>query len=96
MKDFFDVWLLSEMRRRTRIDIEPVCFADRFAQDPAKSKQWTAFLRRSLLVNAPTAFPEIIARLKLFLQPVTVALEKGESFDWRWERGGDWQESPAK
>ena len=78
-------------RRRTRIDIEPICFAHRFAHDPAKSKQWTAFLRRSLLTSAPSAFFEIVERIKLFLQPVATALENGKPFDLRWQRGGPWQ-----
>jgi hypothetical protein len=78
-------------RRRTRIDIEPICFAHRFAHDPAKSKQWTAFLRRSLLTTAPSAFFEIVERIKLFLQPVATALENGKPFDLRWQRGGPWQ-----
>jgi hypothetical protein len=78
-------------RRCTKIDIDPICFAHRFAHDPAKSKQWTAFLRRSLLTSAPSDFFEVVERTRLFLQPVATALENGMPFDRRWQQDGIWQ-----
>ena len=87
--EFFDGSALANAiresfaRRHTRIDIDPICFAHRFAHHPAKSKQWTAFLRRSLLTSVPSAFFEIVERIKLFLQPVATALENGKPFDLR-------------
>jgi len=78
-------------RRRTKLDIEPICFAHRFTNDPAKSRQWTAFLRRSMLTAAPLAFSEVVEGVRQFLQPVATALENGKPIDLRWQRGGPWQ-----
>ena len=47
-------------RRQTLIEIEPVCFAERFVTDANKTVQWKAFVRRSLLTDAPD-FTEIAA-----------------------------------
>lgn len=77
-------------RRRTKLDSEPICFTRRFTHDPAKSKQWTAFLRRSLLAGTPSNFSEVVEQLRLFLQPAATALVNGKPFDLRWRRCGPW------
>jgi predicted nucleotidyltransferase component of viral defense system len=78
-------------RRGMRIDTQPVCFTDGFAADAAKTAQWKAFAGRIHLTEVPAGFPQIMAAVRAFLQPVLTALASGRAFDLRWRAGGSWQ-----
>ena len=78
-------------RRQTLIEIEPVCFAERFVTDANKTVQWKAFVRRSLLTEAPD-FKEIVATVRHFLQPVAQAISEQRPLTANWPLGGPWQE----
>ena len=78
-------------RRQTLIEIEPVCFAERFVTDANKTVQWKAFVRRSLLTDAPD-FKEAIAAVRDFLQPVAQAISDQRTLAANWPLGGPWQE----
>ncbi len=43
-------------RRQTQVVVEPVCFSDEFATDPAKVAQWTAFVSEIEDFNAVQAW----------------------------------------
>lgn len=75
-------------RRNTEVRADPVCFSDRFANDAAKSAQWKAFVRRSLLADAPTEFPEVVRHVREFLLPVATRMESKLAFEQHWPRGG--------
>jgi len=77
-------------QRQTAIETEPLCFTERFARDPAKAAQWTAFARRGLLTGAPSAFIEVVERVREFLQPVAIAIFENRSFTAHWPPGGPW------
>lgn len=85
MKDFYDVWALSNAytfdgdglaraiaatfkRRHTAIPAErPDALTEAFANDPAKQRQWEAFLRG--IEAEPVALVKIVEDLTRFLMP---------------------------
>ena len=76
--------------RLTEIQPSPVAFSDEFANAPAQQQQWNAFRSRHQLSDAPQSLSEAIAVLRLFLEPVALALlthKRSESF---WPAGGPW------
>jgi hypothetical protein len=77
-------------RRRTTIEADPICFSHRFALNDIKAKQWSAFVRRARLVDAP-AFADIINRIEAFLSPPVRSTAAGERFSGQWTPGGPWQ-----
>ncbi len=78
-------------RRKTELQAEPICFLDRFANDPAKAAQWKAFVRRNLLGDVPTDFAAVVECVRDFLQPVALRVATGHPFDQHWPRRGPWQ-----
>ncbi len=77
-------------RRQTTLEVEPVGFSSTFAHDTSKAAQWKAFIRRSLVTDAPSEFPEAVRRLRDFLQPVAIAIVEDREFVAHWEPGGPW------
>jgi Nucleotidyl transferase AbiEii toxin, Type IV TA system len=107
MKDFFDVWTLSESgafdgsvlmeavratfaQRQTEIATDPICFSPSFMDDPAKQRQWNAFLKRSHLTTAPDQFGDVARRVQRFLHPIAHTLKVGKSASLRWPARGPW------
>lgn len=93
----FDGRMLAESiqrtfeRRGTPMEAEPVCFTDEFATDPSKVAQWSAFVRRGRLEDAPAEFPEVVRHVRAFLQSPVTALTGARDFDMRWPPGGPWR-----
>ena len=52
----------------------PIGLTDAFSADPARQKQWIAFLRRSRFESAPTELQGIVEAVREFLQPPLSAL----------------------
>ena len=77
--------------RKTELPTDPVCFSDRFAEEPTKAAQWKAFVRRSLLADAPAKFADVVRQVRNFLQPVAVQLAINSPFDQHWSPCGLWQ-----
>jgi predicted nucleotidyltransferase component of viral defense system len=90
MKDFYDVYILSRMfdfeglvlyeavsqtlqRRGTPLTAVPTVFSDEFPKLKDKQTQWKAFQKR-IRVSEGVEFPEIIAAIKAFIQPVYAAV----------------------
>ena len=80
----FDGTLLSQAleatfeRRGTTIPTgTPTALTDEFAADRAKQAQWTAFLKRSALADAPTQLSTIVQELRKFLLEPLQAARKG-------------------
>lgn len=79
-------------RRKTAMpDKLPLALTAAFAEDPQKGAQWSSFIRRTNPSIAPPALSEVIGKLKLFLLPVSEALEKGEPFVSRWTANDSWR-----
>lgn len=78
-------------RRSTTLPADPpTALTAAFADDPAKRRQWQAFLRRGGAMDAPATLAEIVAALGPFLMPPTRALSAGLPFTRQWPPGGPW------
>ncbi len=81
-------------RRGTPLEAKPLCFMDEFAVAPSKVAQWSAFVRRTRLADAPAEFPEVVEYARVFLRSPVTALMDAWEFDMRWPPGGPWQPRP--
>lgn len=105
MKDYFDLWALSRLyrfegptlvnsikatftRRSRNVEADPAGLQQTFADE--KSRQWSAFIRRSRLSNAPTRFAEVVSSVRTFASPPLAAAAAGDPFDRIWQPGGPW------
>ncbi len=48
------------------IDLAPIGLSSSFGDDPAKQKQWTAFLKRSRITEAPNSLSQVVEELRTF------------------------------
>jgi hypothetical protein len=80
-------------RRGTALPLAPAAFSQAFAQNIEKQAQWTAFIRRHQLENAPATLEEAVRDIAVFLQPLAQALAAGQPFDRQWLPGGPWSEA---
>ena len=99
MKDFYDVWLLSQ---HFGFDAEVLGSAIRSTLEKRKTrvmdfdsmraeilenhdveKQWSAFLRKSQL-EAPGSFADTLMQIGIFLTPILSALKHGDQKSLRW------------
>lgn len=70
---------------------EPVIFTDGFSGDSYKTKQWTAFLKKAKLADAPSDLAVLIRVLQSFLWPITESINTHQPFVQRWQPGGPWR-----
>lgn len=109
MKDFYDIWKLSQQfefdgetiieairatfsRRQTPMPSgAPIALSDKFASDPLKASQWTAFLRKSALKDQETSLVEVVSLLESFLLPALEAAQFDDRFPRRWTPAGLWE-----
>jgi len=107
MKDFFDLWTLARQfefqgellcdalqatfgRRGSPLPSEaPVALTSEFTTDADKLKQWGGFLQKGKL--PPVPLPDVVAAIKMFLEPAAFARAQGLPFPVRWEPPGPWQ-----
>lgn len=75
--------------RGTEVQPEPTAFTPAFYQAGDKGKQWTAFLRKSRLADAP-GFAAVVEHIRAFLAPVAVAAGGRAEFDRLWRAPGPW------
>ena len=93
----FDGPLLKEAisqtfaRRRTNVDMNPICFTGEFATDPSKAAQWAAFLRNGQLMRAPNLFEDAVNAVREFLQPLLVTIASNAAFSMTWQAPGPWR-----
>jgi predicted nucleotidyltransferase component of viral defense system len=79
-------------RRRTAIPKDdPSALTDAFAKDETKTKQWSAFLRRSGLAAQTLKLEEVVAVLRQFLLPPLKAAAENKAFTLSWATGGPWE-----
>jgi predicted nucleotidyltransferase component of viral defense system len=83
------------LRRKTALQVEaPLALTPKFGTDPAKVKQWQAFVRKSKLETGETTLEQLCAFLKEFLMPPSQALSAGIEFTESWPPGGPWSAGP--
>jgi len=79
-------------RRKTTISSEAEVFLNEFAEGSDKNGQWTAFVGRSVIADAPGDFVDVMAAIRRFLLPIALAIEDNSPFRAMWPEGGPWQE----
>jgi Nucleotidyl transferase AbiEii toxin, Type IV TA system len=108
MKDFFDLYILSEkfefqggLLKRAVV----ATFARRETEIPTelpialdeafvglKASLWSAFLRKSAPAEGKLELAQVIAKIKAFIWPVCLSIVDGGALG-EWEAGGPWSES---
>ena len=84
-------------RRGSGVPTEPLPLTDEFAEGAEKVAQWTAFVRRTRLVDlAPRELGDVVRELRGFLGPVSRALSDGREFDSTWNAPGPWESTGRK
>lgn len=94
----FDAGTLTEAVRRTLDGRDrpmpadwPASLMPDFAERPDKLAQWRAFLNRAAPTLDPPPFPELLDRLRLFLDPILRGLSADVTGGQRhWLPGRDW------
>lgn len=77
-------------KRGTEFAAAPQVFEGDFALDPSKQSQWAGFLKRMRPSEAPLAFPDTLAAIRMFLEPINLSLHSGVAFDRTWRHPGPW------
>lgn len=78
-------------RRRTPLpEAPPLALTAEFAEDRGKQTQWRAFASRARLDLGEHKLGEVVALLREFLMPPTVAATRRKSFASFWPAGGPW------
>ena len=94
----FDGLTLSEAirntfsRRRTPLpEHTPSGLSSGFYEDAQKNTQWSAFMRKGMLVTSPPSLTNVCLILETFLLPPTQALTQDQGFKAEWKPGGPWR-----
>lgn len=72
------------------VRVNPIAFSIEFVNDSSKRLQWASFIRKSKLVNAPEALPDVISEIAGFLNPIAVAIETNTNFSAAWTAADRW------
>lgn len=105
MKDFYDVWLLTQEATidgsmllhaiRTTFRNRNTSLPDNMPLPLSESfaeenqQQWRAFLRRGAM-DVPEGFAEVVADLRSFFLPVLDSARNGGDFNEVWKPGREW------
>jgi predicted nucleotidyltransferase component of viral defense system len=77
--------------RNTPLTVDPVVFEPSFVEAENKKAQWRAFLRKDKLTNVPEAFDDVVAIIKVFLEPLITSLAEKRVFRNIWKARGPWR-----
>lgn len=81
-------------RRGTPIPREqPVGLSSRFAEDKEKRTQWSAFVKRTRLPDAPADLGDVLGLVRQFVDPPLSAADAADRFSARWTPGHGWREA---
>ena len=76
--------------RKTPIIVNPVVFDPSFSKDRDKIGQWKGFISKAKLGDVPEDFIEIVAQIRMFLEPLVAALGGEQEFHGTWKVPGPW------
>ena len=79
-----------ERRQTAPVTEPPIALTDAFANDAAKTSQWTAFLRKLRPRMEPPTLADVISELRAFATPLLYAMVTGEDKPTTWPAGGPW------
>ena len=107
MKDFYDVWLLSQhfsfdaetlsaairgtLEKRKTEVMDFDSMRDEILENHNIEKQWSAFLRKSQL-EAPFSFADTLMQIGSFLAPILARIKQGNQVSLKWKPSGSWYE----
>lgn len=77
--------------RNTPIIVNPAVFDPSFSKESVKKSQWQGFIRKANLTDTPEDFEEIVAALRIFLEPLVAALAEKHIFTKIWSARGPWR-----
>jgi hypothetical protein len=83
-------------RRGMPVPVDPPALTAAFAEDAAKQTQWRAFVRKSLLAQAPKELRDVVAPVAAFLRPVITVMAGEASVEGEWKPGGPWSMDPDR
>lgn len=70
----------------------PAGLSEAFSGNPAKQRQWDAFLGRIGVRNQAPSLAAVAEMLRSFLLPPVETVQRGVPFTMRWPAGGPWEE----
>ena len=80
-------------RRKTPLPSEsPLALTPTFSMDAAKTKQWSAFIKKGKLDAGQATLEQVCAFLSEFLLPPVQSLSAGVDFTHEWAPAGPWKE----
>lgn len=68
----------------------PVGLSPAFAEDPEKTRQWSAFVGRQSLQTDVPSLAVLVDEIAAFVMPPAQAASSGTTFDRHWPAGGGW------
>jgi len=77
-------------KRNTPLPNEPTIFNPSFMRDENKQAQWQGFINKARLGDAPASFENVVAEIKVFLQPVVASITDRQMFRFFWAASGPW------
>lgn len=77
--------------RGTTIEAEPIGLTRAYCDDPARTLQWRAFVRRSRFGEAAGDLTHLAEEIRLFALPVLSIVATDNPFKLRWEPSGPWE-----
>ena len=78
-------------KRNTLVNLKAALFDPSFGMDKDKDVQWQGFIRKSKLTGAPETFKEIVAAVKLFLEPLAASIAERKALNRIWTAPGPWR-----
>jgi hypothetical protein len=78
--------------RNTPIEPNPTVFSLPFLTDKEKQAQWSGFIQKARLAQAPGFFPENVLSIKEFLSPIVVSIVNQTIFHGNWHPPGPWRQ----
>ncbi len=78
--------------RGTSVHPNPVALTRSFSTDESRGRNYRAFIRKSLLDDAPADFSDLVDAVAVFLIPIAEAIAEGRDFHGVWEPPGPWKE----
>jgi hypothetical protein len=81
---------MTFINRKTDLTNDPAIFDPSFGRDDTRQVQWQGFIRKSRLSNVPGNFGDVVADIKMFLEPPVKYLVARRTFKSAWKASGPW------
>jgi hypothetical protein len=72
------------------IEAAPAGLTEAYYEDPARTLQWRAFVRRSRFTEQPDDLKRLVAEVSRFASPLLAAGAGEEALPVHWPGGGPW------